>query len=130
MNKVLIFDDDTDILELCSIILSRKGFEVTMATTCESIIEKVMHTNPDVILMDNWLPDIGGVRATQLLKKNQNTRHIPVVFFSANNQTESFSHEAGAEYFIQKPFDIDELVRVVQKAAESKPENLPVSYIG
>ena len=128
MERVLIFDDDVDILELCSIILTRKGFEVLMATTCENIVDKVVQVKPDVILMDNWLPDIGGVRATQLLKKNALTRAIPVIFFSANNQTENFSHEAGAEYFIQKPFDIAELEMVVRKALTEKAHDLSPNY--
>jgi len=130
MQKVFIFDDDADILELCSLILTNSGFEVIVRNNCENVVETVAAARPDVILMDNWLPDTGGVRATKLLKASEATSHIPVIFFSANNQTETFSHEAGADFYIQKPFNIEDLVHSVSKVIKdnSKKLSLPVSY--
>ena len=129
MHRVLIFDDDTDILELCTIILTSKGFEVIVKTTCENVVQTVVEARPDVILMDNWLPDIGGVEATHRLKESEKTGTIPVIFFSANNQTEAFSQKAGADYYIQKPFDIYDLVETISKAIKnSSTQPLPVSY--
>jgi CheY-like chemotaxis protein len=116
MSRVLIFDDDLDILELCTIILKANGFEVTAKPTCQDVLQVVNESSPDVILMDNWIPDIGGIRATQLIKATPATKDIPVIFFSANNNTEKHSIEAGAEYFIQKPFEIWELVGKVNEA--------------
>jgi len=119
MQRVLIFDDDTDILELCTIILTSKGFEVIVKATCENVVQTVVQIRPDVILMDNWLPDIGGVEATQRLKESEKTGNIPVIFFSANNQTEAFSQKAGADYYIQKPFDINDLVETISTALKN-----------
>ena len=116
MNRVLIFDDDIDILELCSLILRSKGFEVIGKPTCQQVLKVVKEHQPDVILMDNWIPDIGGIKATQLIKVDPETANIPVIFFSANNNTEKHSIEAGADYFIQKPFEIAELVSMVSGA--------------
>jgi DNA-binding response OmpR family regulator len=129
MQRILIFDDDTDILELCSIILTGKGFEVIVKATCENVVQTAIDSRPDVILMDNWIPDIGGVDATQQLKNSETTRHIPVIFFSANNQTETFSHEAGADSYIQKPFDINDLVETISTAIKNNvKESLRVTY--
>lgn len=118
MNKVLIFDDDTDILELCSLILNVRGFQTIGETSCSNVIGKIKQEQPDVILMDNWIPDIGGIQAVQLIKNNPETKHIPVIFFTANNNVENLSHEAGADYFLQKPFDIIQFESLVRKALD------------
>jgi two-component system cell cycle response regulator DivK len=72
--------------------------------------------SPNVILMDNWIPDVGGVKATQLLKNNPDLKSIPVIFFSANDSVEDLAAEAGAEFYLQKPFEIEELESIVSKA--------------
>ena len=115
--KVLIFDDDTDLLEVCTLILTAKDFEVIVKEKCTEILLDVVEHNPDVILMDNWIPDIGGVRATRLLKNSVTHRHIPVIFFSANNNVTELAAEAGADYSLQKPFDITQLEEMVEDAA-------------
>jgi CheY-like chemotaxis protein len=118
MKKVLIFDDDTDLLEVCSMILTAKNFEVIIKDRCTEILNDVTTHQPDVILMDNWIPDIGGVKATRLVKESENLRHIPVIFFSANNNVSELAAEAGADYSLQKPFDITELEQMVATAIE------------
>lgn len=120
MKRVLIFDDDADILELCSLVLQDRGFLTFGETTCKNLIDSIKKSDPDVILMDNWIPDIGGVKATQLIKKTTETRHIPVIFFSASNEARKFSDEAHADFFLQKPFDINELETVIRNAIKEK----------
>ena len=83
--KVIIYDDDSDLLEVCSMILEAKNFAVVTKDKCTEILSDIQEHNPDVILMDNWIPDIGGVKATRLVKDSVRFRHIPVIFFSANN---------------------------------------------
>ena len=122
MGKVLIFDDDKDILELCSLILSRRGFVTSGETSCKDVIHKIQEVKPDVILMDNWIPDIGGIQATKLIKRNPATQDIPVIFFTANNNVENLSHEAGADYFLQKPFDIVQFEGLVRQAINARLE--------
>lgn len=117
--KVIIYDDDADLLEVCSLILGTKGFEVIMKDRCTEIIRDMEQHNPDVILMDNWIPDIGGVKATRLLKESGNFSHVPVIFFSANNNVNELAAEAGADYCLHKPFDITELESMVTRAANA-----------
>ena len=114
--RVMIFDDDTDLLEVCSLILTAKNFEVIIKDRCTEIVKDVMQHNPDVILMDNWIPDIGGVKAIRMVKETADLRHIPVIFFSANNNVSELAAEAGADYSLQKPFDITELEELVATA--------------
>lgn len=114
--RVMIFDDDTDLLEVCSLILTAKNFEVIIKDRCTEILNDVLQHSPDVILMDNWIPDIGGVKATRMVKESADLRHIPVIFFSANNNVSELAAEAGADYSLQKPFDINELEEMVAAA--------------
>ena len=112
--KVLIFDDDENILELCSIILTECGYEVATSETSHDIIEKVSEMHPDAILMDNWIPDIGGIEATQMLKRDERFKNIPVIYFSANNDIKSLAEKAGADAYLAKPFDLDELENLIK----------------
>ena len=70
MNKILILDDDISILEVITIIFEENGYQVQISETSHDIIQKVEDFRPDVILMDNWIPNIGGVEATRLLKNH------------------------------------------------------------
>ena len=65
--------------------------------------------------MDNWIPDDGGVIATQKLKKTETLRDIPVIYFSANSDIELLTNQAGAQSFLAKPFDLADLERTIYK---------------
>ena len=117
MNKrVLILDDDLDILQICTIVLKKQGFEVQTMNNSNQVVSQVRDFHPDVILMDNWIPGPGGIEATRLLKRSPETQEIPVIFFSANSNVTQLAREARADYFLQKPFDITELEAIVLMA--------------
>lgn len=107
--KVFIFDDNRDILELCTLILEGVGYETKTSNTSNNIVNQISTFEPDLILMDNWLPDVGGIEATQELKKHPKYKSIPVIYFSANNDIKTLAETAGAESYLSKPFDIEEL---------------------
>lgn len=113
--KILIFDDDTTILEVITIIFEEGGYEVEISETSHDIIEKVSQFNPDIILMDNWIPNIGGVEATRLLKSHDEYKKIPVIYVTANNDIVSLAASAQADDYVAKPFDLDDLERIVEK---------------
>jgi two-component system cell cycle response regulator DivK len=119
--KVMIYDDDTDLLDVCTLILQSKNFEVVTKDTCTVILDDLKEHQPDVILMDNWIPDLGGIKATRLIKESGQFRNTPVIFFSANNDVSQLAIEAGADYFLQKPFDISELENIVANAVKAVP---------
>ncbi|WDF70789.1 response regulator [Sphingobacterium oryzagri] len=112
---ILIFDDDVNILEVCTIILVDAGYEVKISETSHDIIEKVTETRPDAILMDNWIPEIGGIEATRLLKQHDEYKKIPVVYISANNDIHLLADKAGADAYLPKPFDIVDLENTVAR---------------
>ncbi|HTE01609.1 MAG TPA: response regulator [Mucilaginibacter sp.] len=113
--KIIIFDDDEDILSICSYVLEEQGWEVYTFTDCNNIAEKVSVISPAVILMDNWIPDAGGIIATQTLKKTDVLKDIPVIYFSANSDIQLLANDAGAESYLAKPFDLHDLERVIDK---------------
>ena len=113
--RIIIFDDDEDILTICSFILEEQGWQVYTFSDCNDIINKVSGINPDVILMDKWIPDAGGITATRQLKSDMKLKSIPVVYFSANNDIQILASNAGADTFLAKPFDIEELGKVIDR---------------
>ena len=111
--RIAIFDDDEDTLSICRFLLEEKEWEVYTFGDCNNITERVSSVLPHVILMDNWIPDNGGIIATQTLKKDENLKNIPVIYFSANSDIELLASHAGAETYLAKPFDLEELERVI-----------------
>jgi CheY-like chemotaxis protein len=102
--KVFIFDDNEDILELCTLILEDAGYEIKTSATSNHIVDQVSAYMPDLIFMDNWLPDVGGIEATQELKSHEDLKHIPVIYFSANNDVRALAEKAGADSYLSKPY--------------------------
>jgi two-component system cell cycle response regulator DivK len=113
--KVFIFDDNIEILVLCTEILEDLGLEVKTSPTTNSVEEQVSSYMPDLIFMDNWLPDMSGIEATKLLKANDRLKNIPVIYFSANSNISELANQAGADDFLAKPFDIDKFEETVKK---------------
>jgi CheY-like chemotaxis protein len=117
-NKILICDDDAELLLICTYILEKKGYQVITSSHCNNITKLVRETSPDVILMDNWIPDAGGIAASRELKSDNAVKHIPIVYFSASNDIQTLAKQAGAEAFLSKPFELAELEKVVAVVLE------------
>lgn len=113
--KIIIFDDNLEILELCTEILEDLGCEVKTSPTTNNVEQQVLDYMPDLIFMDNWLPDISGIEATRMIKSNENLKNIPILYFSANSNIDALANEAGADDYLAKPFDIDQFEEVVKK---------------
>lgn len=121
--KIIVFDDDEDILSICTFILEEQGWSVFTYPDCNDIVERVSAILPDAILMDNWIPEEGGIIATQKLKKDKNLKNIPVIYFSANSDIEVLAMKAGAQSFLAKPFDLNELERTISNVVLSTQIN-------
>ena len=103
---VLIYDDDIEILKVCKVILEMQNYDVKTLFSCENIIDDITEIKPDIILMDLWIPTIGGEDAINMMRNNPLTKHIPVILFSANDEIEKISKRVRANGFLKKPFDI------------------------
>ena len=118
--KVVIFDDDEDILSICTYVLEERGWEVHTFTNCNDVTQKVAQVVPDVILMDNRIPDAGGIEATRELKNTEKLKNIPVIYFSADSDIQSLAANAGAEAFLAKPFDLNDMEKIIDKAIDKQ----------
>lgn len=116
--KILVCDDDQSILEVVEIVLTSNNYQVSTLTNGKAIQKKVIDLQPDVILLDLWMPGIDGKEITKLLKSNDQTKNIPIIILSALNDTEKIAHSIGADNFLAKPFDINDLLKMVEKYAE------------
>jgi CheY-like chemotaxis protein len=126
MKKVMIFDDDVEIFSILNYIVEDNGWQLQCRENCDNLIQEVREMMPDLILMDNWIPQTGGVAATQTLKKEEDLKNIPVIYFSANNDIALLARQAGADTYIAKPFDLDDLESLmkntIQKSYSSNRE--------
>lgn len=109
MHKVLVVDDDPGILDSMEIALGMQGYDVETTTKGEETFSKIASFNPDLIFMDVYLSGMNGLEITKQLKENDKTKNIPVIMFSANKSMKEVFHESGADDFIRKPFNMDEL---------------------
>lgn len=112
---ILVYEDDRELLELCRIILSTPGRTVRTFNRCEHILEDVKKFHPDLILMDLWIPEIGGEKAIELVKKHPENDHIAVILFSANTEIAEICSNLGADDYLRKPFDLMNFKRTVEK---------------
>ena len=112
---IFIVDDDEAILDVIKIILEDSGFKTTVVTDGNVFFNKLKSVVPDLILLDIWLTGQDGIEITKKLKSRIKFRKIPVIMISANNRGRQLALESGAEGFLAKPFEIDELVSIVNK---------------
>jgi len=116
MSKVLVVDDNEDILSVISMILDLEGFEVKCCTDGHGISETISAFSPDVILLDIMLGDMDGREVCRELKSNPKTGNIPIIMISAShNLFENKANDCQADDFIAKPFDIDNLAQKVRQ---------------
>lgn len=115
--KILVVDDDAGILEVVRIVLEEKEFEVITASEGWGIGRRVEKDLPSVVLIDLWISGIDGEEVIKKLKSGRKTKHIPVVAMSALGDGRMRAEAAGADDFLGKPFDIDELADLMEKYA-------------
>jgi len=103
--KILVVDDELDILELIRHTLAKEGFEVHVAANGAQALDQTSKVNPEIILMDVMMPVMDGMEACRQLKENPDTKNIPVVFLTARSEefAELAGFEAGADDYIAKP---------------------------
>jgi len=113
MSKILVVDDDVDILSVMEILLTMKGFEVEVIAKGENIFPKIESFKPDLILLDVLISGFDGRSICRKLKENVETQQIPVIMFSAHPGAAATIAEYGANDFIAKPFDVTNLLAKV-----------------
>jgi Signal transduction histidine kinase len=110
--KILIVDDVVSNVLLLKILLTNEKFQVCTANNGNVCIEQAKKEHPDLILLDVMMPDISGFDTAVILKKDPETRDIPIIFLTALNNPSDLVHgfQVGANDFLTKPFNKEELV--------------------
>lgn len=120
--KILVVDDEKRVLEVVQSMLELKGHEAITAASGEEALEKVENDPPDVMLLDIMMPGMDGATLAQRFRDSPETAAIPIVFLTGLVETGEVQRRGpriGGQLFLAKPFDTDELLEVIDLAAQS-----------
>jgi DNA-binding response OmpR family regulator len=122
LKKILVLDDNMDILEVVHEVLTYEHFEVNSTSDSKNIVTIAENYYPDLIILDYKLMDDNGGEICRRIKSHKQLHKIPVIIFSAyTNKTDFFSF--GCDAVIAKPFDLTELIDTVNSCLQLKPLN-------
>jgi DNA-binding response OmpR family regulator len=119
LGRVLVVDDDEVIRQLIAVNLQLEGFDVSTAVDGQDCLDRVAEIDPDVITLDVMMPRLDGWETAVQLRRSPETAHIKVVLITARAQEEDKAHggRVGADAYLTKPFDPNEMIRVVRELA-------------
>lgn len=113
--KILIAEDDAGILELLEVALAAQGYEVLTCADGREVEALAKQFSPSLIFLDLWMPGMDGRQITRKLKTDKQTKHIPVIIVSAQTGLAKIISKIGADGFLEKPFELQELLALAQK---------------
>jgi two-component system cell cycle response regulator DivK len=116
--KILVVDDDPDHLLICNLLFRKRGYDVLPLMGCdpfEILTDAIDSFEPSLIFMDHFMPGVSGLDAIKMLKADPSYRSIPIVYFSVHGDLALIAQEAGADGHFGKPFQADELFKIVEK---------------
>ena len=116
MKKILIVDDEADIIEILQFVLESNGYECITASDGEMGLNLAREANPDLIILDVMMPKINGYKISRLLKYDNKYKDIPILMITARSQEEDkvIGEETGADEYITKPFNVDYVLEKVK----------------
>jgi DNA-binding response OmpR family regulator len=129
VKKILIAEDDADIRFILNLVLNEAGYQVEQLPAGTTIVEGRKEW-PDLFILDKALPTIDGLALCKYLKIKKETKDIPIIMISSYHKLKTKAREAGVDAFIEKPFDLKQLLQVVDKHVNSnfgKTRQLSVS---
>lgn len=112
--KILVADDDPAICESLKMMLELEGYEVD-TTVDGAVIYKMEKDYPDLLLLDIWMSGQDGRDICKYLKNEPHTKNIPIIMISASRDIRKSAQESGADDFLEKPFEQEELLEKISK---------------
>ncbi|HEY64500.1 MAG TPA: response regulator [Caldilineae bacterium] len=128
MNKrVLVIDDEPELIKLVSIFLGMAGFEVVGAHDGLSAIENLERLSPDLVICDMVMPAMDGIETIKAIRAHPRMSSIPIIMLSARGQMDEIERAlaVGANDYIMKPFSGAEVIRIVKKYLSREPSVVP-----
>lgn len=117
--RILVADDDPGIRDVFTIIFQKAGYDLELKEDGEDLL-KNKFVLPDLFLIDKQLSGYDGLEICRYLKKRDQTRNIPVVIISASPNISYLARDAGADFFIEKPFDMKNLLKTIDTFINGK----------
>ncbi len=114
MKRILIVDDDTDLLISLKTFLKKQGYEINTTTSCSNGLNILRSVEPHLVILDINVGSEDGRSMCRQIKSEAELQHIPVILISANHQELSFYRDYGANASLPKPFRLNELSELVQ----------------
>ncbi len=123
--RILVVDDEPEILELVRYNLSREDYLVDTVETGEEALQRLSEELPALVVLDVMLPGVSGIEVCQTIKRNQQTKHLPVILLTARTEDHDIvtGLEAGADDYVTKPFSPRVLLARVRTALRRQSEN-------
>lgn len=119
--RILLVDDEPDLVQMVSVRLAASGYEVIPAYDGQQALDQVKQVKPNLIILDLMLPKLDGYKVCRLLKFDERTKHIPVLIFTARAQVEdvTLATECGADAYLTKPFEAKTLLAKLQELLQA-----------
>ena len=116
-NRILLVDDEKDLVETVTFRLEATGYEVIKAYDGQEALDKAKKEKPNLIILDLMLPKMDGYKVCRMLKFDEKYKHIPIILFTARAQEEDkkLGEEVGADAYITKPFEPEALLGKIKE---------------
>jgi len=124
MKKILLIDDDPDIITVLQLLLKKKGYEVATASREEEAYNQVAVFQPHLIVLDVLLSGVDGRTICKKLKNSESSKHIPIIMFSAHPSAQKNMEDFGADDFIPKPFESSKILERIEAQLAKQKQTL------
>lgn len=113
--KIIVCDDDQGILDVLQMLLETEGFTVFTEINSTNLIKQIQNHAPDLILLDLWMPLLSGDQVLKSIRTTEGIKDLPVIVLSASVDGNDIASDAGANDFVAKPFDLDDIILKINK---------------
>lgn len=112
--RLMIADDDRGVVDFLTILLDFEGYDVTSTSNGTTLLNLTGEL-PDLLLLDIWMSGVDGRDICKYLKQQRHTSHLPILMISASKDIEQSAIDAGANAFLAKPFEMEELLQTIHQ---------------
>jgi DNA-binding response OmpR family regulator len=119
MKKFLICEDDQDMVDFLDFYLTSKGFDFIIVDEGKMVLPTLKRNNISFLLLDLNLPDMHGKDVINEIRSDPSTKDLPIIIFSASLKTSQLLHELDVQGYIEKPFELEELEKIIIEKLEA-----------
>jgi Response regulator containing CheY-like receiver, AAA-type ATPase, and DNA-binding domains len=119
--RIMICDDDEGILEVLELYLELEGYVVFTVANSTKLVEQIRIHSPDLLLLDLWMPLLSGDQAIKIIRASDTLSDLPIIVLSASVDGAAIANATGADGFIAKPFDLDDIKLSIDRMINKEP---------